>query len=109
MNGEKAKDRSVGAMVLLINEQIPNTAPKIAPAKGPNRTAPMITGMWTVVALIIGSCIIPRGVFASTMMIAAISATLTIQRVSCLCSFIIQFLLVIILISMRYNTITKPL
>ena len=55
INGEKANDSSVGAMVLLTNEQIPNTAPRIAPADGPNRTAPMMTGIWTVVALIIGS------------------------------------------------------
>ena len=38
----------------------------------------------------------PKGVFASTMIIAAISATLTKKRVSCLFVFIIQFLLVII-------------
>ena len=43
--GENAKERSVGAWVLLIMEQIPKTAPKKAPAAGPSRTAPMITGM----------------------------------------------------------------
>ena len=55
INGENAKDKSVGAIVLLINEHTPNTAPRIAPADGPNRIAPIITGMCTVVALIIGS------------------------------------------------------
>ena len=54
-NGEKAKDKSVGAIVLLIRENIPNVAPKIAPASGPNTIAPIITGMCTVVALIIGN------------------------------------------------------
>ena len=55
-----------------------------------------MTGMCTVVALMTGSWIMPSGVFASTMTMAAISATLTIQRVSCFFVFIIQFLLVII-------------
>ena len=54
-NGEKAKDKRVGAIVLLTSEQIPKTPPKMAPALGPRRTAPIITGMCTVVALIIGS------------------------------------------------------
>lgn len=49
------KDRRVGAMVLLISEHIPKTAPRIAPAAGPNRIAPRITGICTVVALIIGN------------------------------------------------------
>ena len=53
--GEKAKDVSVGAMVLLTREQIPKVAPKITPAQGPSKTAPKITGICTVVALIIGS------------------------------------------------------
>ena len=79
INGENAKDKSVGAIVLLTREHTPNTNPKIAPADGPNRIAPMITGMCTVVALITGSWIIPSGVFAKRMTIAAISATLTIH------------------------------
>ena len=33
IKGEKAKDKRVGAMVLLIREQTPNTAPRIAPAQ----------------------------------------------------------------------------
>ena len=74
-NGENANDKSVGDVVLLITEQIPNTAPRIAPAAGPRRIAPMMTGMCTVVALIIGSCIIPIGVLANKMTMAAISAT----------------------------------
>ena len=47
-NGEKANERSVGAVVLLIREQMPKIAPRIAPADGPKRIAPMITGMCTV-------------------------------------------------------------
>lgn len=39
INGENANDKSVGAIVLLINEQIPNTPPRIAPAAGPNKIA----------------------------------------------------------------------
>jgi len=76
IKGENAKDKRVGAMVLLIREHTPKTAPKIAPAPGPKRIAPRITGMCTVVALMTGSWIIPRGVFANSMTIAAISATL---------------------------------
>ena len=89
-NGEKANERSVGAVVLLIREQMPKIAPRIAPADGPKRIAPMITGMCTVVALIIGSWIIPSGVLARRMTIAAISATLTRYRVS---FFIVKILL----------------
>ena len=91
INGENANDKSVGAIVLLISEQIPNTPPRIAPAAGPNKIAPRITGICTVVALMIGSCIIPSGVFARTITIAAISATLTIQLVSCFFVFIFNF------------------
>ena len=40
INGENANDKSVGAIVLLISEQIPNTPPRIAPAAGPNKIAP---------------------------------------------------------------------
>ena len=82
INGENAKESKVGAMVLLIMEHMPNTAPRIAPAKGPSKIAPKITGICTVVALITGSCIIPKGVFASRMTTAIISATLASQRVS---------------------------
>ena len=53
--GEKAKDNNVGAIVLLISEQMPKVIPRIAPAIGPSTIAPRITGMCTVVALIIGS------------------------------------------------------
>ena len=45
INGENANDKSVGAIVLLISEQMPNTPPRIAPAAGPNKIAPRITGM----------------------------------------------------------------
>ena len=44
-NGENAKDKSVGAIVLLTREHIPKIAPRIAPAPGPNRIAPRITGI----------------------------------------------------------------
>ena len=76
VNGEKAKDSKVGAMVLLMREHTPNTPPRMAPAPGPKIMAPRITGMWTVVALIIRSWIIPMGVLAKRMTTAAISATL---------------------------------
>ena len=76
-NGENAKDRRVGACVLLIIEQMPNTAPRNAPAAGPRTMDPIITGMWTVVALIMGSWIMPSGVFASRITIAAIKARVT--------------------------------
>ena len=109
INGENANDKSVGAIVLLINEQIPNTPPRIAPAAGPNKIAPIITGMCTVVALMIGSCIIPSGVFARTITIAATSATLTIQLV--LCFFVFMFNLPPCYHSRYpgYNTITNPI
>ena len=54
IKGENANDKNVGAMVLLIREQIPKTPPRIAPAKGPSKIAPKITGMCTVVAFISG-------------------------------------------------------
>jgi hypothetical protein len=38
---------------------------------------PIITGMWTVVALMMGSWIMPSGVFASRITIAAIKARVT--------------------------------
>ena len=82
MNGENAKDSSVGTMVLLIMEQIPKVAPRTAPARGPSKIAPNMTGICTVVALMTGSCIIPNGVFANRMTTAIISATLASQRVS---------------------------
>ncbi len=55
VNGENAKDKRVGVIVLLTTEQIPNTPPRFAPADGPKRIAPRMTGIWTVVALITGS------------------------------------------------------
>ena len=91
--GEKAKDSSAGAMVLLIMEQMPNTQPRMVPARGPSRIAPRMTGMWVVVALMMGSWIMPRGVLASRMTMAAIMATPTIQWVSCLRVFIFNYLL----------------
>ena len=94
-NGEKAKDNKVGAIVLLIKEQIPNVAPKIPPAIGPSTIAPIMTGICTVVAFTIGNCIIPRGVFANKITIAIINATVTVQRVSFFCLFIFHILLVI--------------
>ncbi len=45
-NGENAKDKSVGA-ICITNQRayIPKIAPRIAPAPGPNRIAPRITGI----------------------------------------------------------------
>ena len=54
-NGENAKDSRLGAIVLLTSEHSPNTPPSIAPAIGPSVIAPTITGICTVVALMIGS------------------------------------------------------
>ena len=103
-NGEKAQESNVGAIVLLMSEHTPKVAPKIAPAKGPSTIAPIITGICTVVALIIGNWIIPSGVFASRIMIAIIRATLTVQRVSFLFVFVIfLFLLVIVPIRIQYG------
>ena len=53
--GEKQMDAATGATVLLIREHRPNTPPKMAPAMGPSRMAPRITGIWVVVALMVGS------------------------------------------------------
>ena len=51
----------VGAIVLLIREQIRQIRRlRIAPAAGPSKIAPRITGMCTVVALIIGSLDHPK-------------------------------------------------
>ena len=55
INGENAKDSRVGAIVLLTIEQIPNTPPRMEPARGPRRMAPKITGICTVVAFTTGS------------------------------------------------------
>ena len=70
----------------------------MAPARGPSKIAPMMTGMCTVVALMIGSCIIPRGVFAKRITIATRSATRTIQPVPFFVLFIFSFPPVIILL-----------
>ena len=52
-----------------------------------------MTGIWVVVALVMGRGIKPKGVLAMTMMMAANSATLTSQRVSFLRFFIFNYLL----------------
>ena len=64
MKGEKAKEVRAGVKVLIMTEQMPNTPPRMPPARGPKRMAPRITGMWTVVALVMGRGIMPRGVLA---------------------------------------------
>ena len=74
-----------------VAEEGPSKVNVVLTAAGPNKIAPRITGICTVVALMIGSCIIPSGVFARTITIAAISATLTIQLVSCFFVFIFNF------------------
>ena len=60
---------------------------------GPSKIAPKITGIWVVVALVMGSGIKPRGVLAMTMMMAASMATPTSQRVSFFRFFIFDYLL----------------
>ena len=50
MKGEKAKESSVGATVLLTMEHMPKMPPRMPPARGPKRIAPRITGIWVVVA-----------------------------------------------------------
>ena len=62
MTGEKAKDSSAGVMVLFQMEQRPNTPPKMPPAMGPSKMAPMMTGMCRVVALMRGRGIRPMPV-----------------------------------------------
>ena len=76
-----------------IMEQMPNTQPRMVPARGPSKIAPRMTGIWVVVALMMGSWIMPRGVLASRTTMAAIMATPTIQWVSCLRVFIFNYLL----------------
>ena len=105
IKGENAKESKVGAMVLLIMEQIPKVAPRIAPASGPSKTAPNITGMCTVVALITGSWIIPNGVFANRITTAIISATLASQRVSFF--FLFNFLSSCYCSYIRYNAMLR--
>ena len=53
--GEKAKDSSPGVVVLAQMEHRPNTLPSTPPALGPSSTAPRITGICMVVALITGT------------------------------------------------------
>ena len=43
--GEKQMDAATGATVLLTSEHSPNTPPSTAPAIGPSRIAPMMTGI----------------------------------------------------------------
>ena len=64
--GEKAKESTLGVTVLVHMEHRPNTPPRIPPAAGPRRTAPKITGMCMVVALITGSGIKPIPVIPIT-------------------------------------------
>ena len=93
IKGEKAKAVRPGVKVLTTIEQMPNTPPKMAPAKGPRRIAPRMTGIWVVVALVMGRGIKPKGVLAMTMMMAASMATPTSQRVSFFRFFIFDYLL----------------
>ena len=69
MAGEKANDKSVGANVLLYRLVRPNTKPNPAPIFGPRRMEPMMTGTWTIVAFMSGSCIYPIGVKFRRMII----------------------------------------
>lgn len=93
MKGEKAKDVRAGVKVLMMTEQMPNTPPRMPPARGPKRMAPSITGMWTVVALVTTRGIMPNGVLASSTTMAAIMATPAIHLASFLRFFIFNYLL----------------
>ena len=64
--GEKAKDNKVGAMVLLIREHTPKTAPRIAPAPGPKRMAPR-DGVWGLIMATITGAGIPEAVAAGIL------------------------------------------
>ena len=97
MKGEKAKEVRAGVKVLMMTEQMPNTPPRMPPARGPKRMAPRITGMWTVVALVMTSGIMPRGVLASSTTMAAIMATPAIHLASFLRFFIFNYLLLSLL------------
>ena len=66
IKGENAKARRPGAVVLAQIEHRPNRAPSTAPALGPRRIAPRITGMCMVVALITGKGIKPIPVIPIT-------------------------------------------
>lgn len=70
MNGEKAKDRALGAMVFLTRLARPNTPPSSAPLRQPSSTAPMMTGTCRIVALMSGRSISPKGVKASSKIMA---------------------------------------
>ena len=97
IKGEKAKASSPGAVVLIHIELRPNTAPRIPPASGPSSTAPRITGMCRVVALMTGSGIRPMPVATRTSSTATIIASSAIHRVCFLRFFIFNSLLLSLL------------
>ena len=74
-------------------EHRPNTPPSTAPAAGPSRTAPRITGMCMVVALMTGSGMKPRPVMPMTSRTPQNIARVAMYRVSNFCVFISNYLL----------------
>ena len=73
--GEKTKADAVAALkVLLIKLVRPNTKPRNAPFFGPKNSAPKITGIWMMVALMTTKGIYPSGVIAIITIMAVNSA-----------------------------------
>ena len=88
INGENAKDRSPGLVVFAQMEHNPNTPPKTAPAPGPSKMAPRMTGMCMVVALITGRGMNPIPVAPMTSSTPQNMARVAMYRVSSLVFFI---------------------
>ena len=80
--GENTKEVGLGIKVFFHRLVSPNVSPKNAPYLGPKRTAPIITGIWTVVAFIKPSGMYPKkGTNAMITIIAAKAAAITMVRV----------------------------
>ena len=76
--GENTNADAVAALnVLLMKLVKPNTNPKNAPFFGPRNSAPRITGIWIIVALMTTSGIYPSGVNAIITIMAVNSAVST--------------------------------
>jgi hypothetical protein len=79
-NGEKANDNKVGAKVLLITEQMPNTKPRIAPPQGPKVSLLLSRECVLWLPLLSGAVSYRSAYWPILTTIAAMSATSDIQR-----------------------------